>query len=140
MLLSQSVYVFEPLQLFLNPTVFKEWQTPTMSTGFNQDSDEKSIRLAKSSTSILLDPKLFRRDNNMSEISSLTDFIEEFDWNYADLDIIDRLQIKHLDSESFCHYIDKSDPVCTTRVTLRRGWSSIVCVSTFTAGNYLINV
>ena len=64
-----------------------------MSTGFNQDSDEKSIRLTKSSTSILLDPKLFRRDNNMSEISSLTDFIEEFDWNYADLDIIDRLQI-----------------------------------------------
>jgi hypothetical protein len=28
---------------------------------------------------------------------------------YADLDIIDRLQIKHLDPESFCHYIDKSD-------------------------------
>jgi len=93
MLLSQSVSVFEPLQLFLNPTVFKEWQTPTMSTGFNQDSDEKSIRLTKSSTSILLDPKLFRRDNNMSEISFSNRFYEEFDWNYADLDIIDRLQI-----------------------------------------------
>jgi hypothetical protein len=40
---------------------------------------------------------------------SLTDFIEEFDWKYADLDIIDRLQINHLYPESFCHYIDKSD-------------------------------
>jgi len=93
MLLSQSVYVFEPLQLFLNPTVFKEWQTPTISTGSIQNSGEKYIRLTKSSTSILLEPKLFRRDNNMSEISFSNRFYEEFDWNYADLDIIDRLQI-----------------------------------------------
>jgi len=93
MLLSQSVYVFEPLQLSLNLTVFKEWQTPTISTGSIQNSGEKYIRLAKSSTSILLEPKLFRRDNNMSEISFSNRFYEEFDWNYADLDIIDRLQI-----------------------------------------------
>ena len=128
------------LAFFCCDYLVEECQALTISTGSIQDSGEKSIRLAKSSTSILLDPKLFRRDNNMSEISFSNRFYEEFDWNYADLDIIDRLQIKHLDSESFCHYIDKSDPVCTTRVTLRRGWSSIVCVSTFTAGNYLINV
>jgi hypothetical protein len=84
---------FEPLQLSLNLTVFKEWQTPTISTGSIQNSGEKYIRLTKSSTSILLEPKLFRRDNNMSEISFSNRFYEEFDWNYADLDIIDRLQI-----------------------------------------------
>jgi hypothetical protein len=27
---------------------------------------------------------------------SLTDFIEQFDWQYADLDIVDRRKIKHL--------------------------------------------
>jgi hypothetical protein len=32
---------------------------------------------------------------------SLTDFIEQFDWEYADLDIIDRREIKDLAAEDF---------------------------------------
>jgi hypothetical protein len=33
----------------------------------------------------------------------LADFIEDFDWKYSDLDIVDRLEIKHLALESFWH-------------------------------------
>jgi hypothetical protein len=40
---------------------------------------------------------------------SLTDFFEQFDWEYSDLDIIDRREIKNLDGENFWHYIAKSD-------------------------------
>src|ERR1700739_1007328 len=40
---------------------------------------------------------------------SLTDFIEEFDWKYSDLDIIDRLEIPDLAVENFWRYIGKSD-------------------------------
>jgi hypothetical protein len=40
---------------------------------------------------------------------SLTDFIEHFDWQYADLDIVDRLEMKHLALEDFWRYIGKSE-------------------------------
>jgi hypothetical protein len=40
---------------------------------------------------------------------SLTDFIEQFDWEYADLDIVDRREIKHLAAENFWPYIAKSE-------------------------------
>jgi hypothetical protein len=40
---------------------------------------------------------------------SLTDFIEQFDWEYADLDIVDRREIKNLDGENFWRYIGKSE-------------------------------
>ena len=40
---------------------------------------------------------------------SLTDFIEQFDWEYSDLDIIDRLEIADLDLENFWRYIAKSE-------------------------------
>ena len=40
---------------------------------------------------------------------SLADFIEDFDWKYSDLDIIDRLEIKHLALENFWRYIAKSE-------------------------------
>jgi hypothetical protein len=40
---------------------------------------------------------------------SLADFIEEFDWKYSDLDIIDRLEIKDFGLENFWRYIAKSD-------------------------------
>jgi len=40
---------------------------------------------------------------------SLTDFIEQFDWEYANLDIIDRLEIKDLAAEDFWRYIGKSE-------------------------------
>src|ERR1700736_926598 len=40
---------------------------------------------------------------------SLTDFIERFDWEYSDLDIVDRCEIKHLDGENFWRYIAKSE-------------------------------
>src|SRR5438105_14418524 len=40
---------------------------------------------------------------------SLTDFIEQFDWEYSDLDIVDRREIKHLDAENFWRYIAKSE-------------------------------
>jgi hypothetical protein len=39
---------------------------------------------------------------------SLTDFIEHFDWQYADLDIVDRLE-RHLDAEDFWRYIGQSE-------------------------------
>ena len=32
---------------------------------------------------------------------SLTDFIEDFDWKYSDLDIIDRCEIRDLAAEDF---------------------------------------
>ena len=40
---------------------------------------------------------------------SLADFIEHFDWQYSDLDIVDRLEIKHLDAENVWRYIGQSD-------------------------------
>jgi len=40
---------------------------------------------------------------------SLGDFIEDFDWKYSDLDIIDRLEIKQLAVENFWRYIAKSE-------------------------------
>jgi len=40
---------------------------------------------------------------------SLTDFIEQFDWQYADLDIVDRREIKDLAAEDFWRYIGKSE-------------------------------
>jgi hypothetical protein len=40
---------------------------------------------------------------------SLTDFVEQFDWEYSDLDIVDRREIKHLAAENFWRYIGKSE-------------------------------
>jgi hypothetical protein len=40
---------------------------------------------------------------------SLTDFIEDFDWKYSDLDIIDRLEIADLALENFWRYIGQSE-------------------------------
>jgi hypothetical protein len=40
---------------------------------------------------------------------SLTDFIEQCDWKYSDLDIIDRLEIKDLAAEDFWRYIAKAE-------------------------------
>jgi hypothetical protein len=42
---------------------------------------------------------------------SLTDFIEGFGWQYSDLDIVDRREIKHLDPENFWRFIGKSEPL-----------------------------
>jgi hypothetical protein len=43
------------------------------------------------------------------KLVSLTDFIEQFNWEYSDLDIVDRREIKNLDGENFWRYIGKSD-------------------------------
>ena len=57
---------------------------------------------------------------------SLTDFIEQFDWEYSDLDIVDRREIKNLDGENFWCYIGKSDvpleePCHLSPVTVAKG-------------------
>ena len=57
---------------------------------------------------------------------SLTDFIEEFDWKYSDLDIIDRLEIPDLAVENFWRYIGKSEvpleePGHLSAVTVAKG-------------------
>jgi hypothetical protein len=39
---------------------------------------------------------------------SLTDFIEQFDWKYSDLDIVDGREIEHLVPEDFWRYVGKS--------------------------------
>jgi hypothetical protein len=57
---------------------------------------------------------------------SLTDFIEQFDWQYADLDIVDRREIKHLDAENVWRYMGKSDvplqePSHLSAVTVAKG-------------------
>jgi hypothetical protein len=40
---------------------------------------------------------------------SLTDFIEQSGWQYSDVDIVDRCEIKHLDAENFWRYIGESE-------------------------------
>src|SRR5258705_3252788 len=40
---------------------------------------------------------------------SLTDFVEQFDWEHSDLDIVDRREIKHLAAENFWPYIAKTE-------------------------------
>ena len=40
---------------------------------------------------------------------SLTEFIGQFDWQYSDLDIVDRLEIADLALEDFWHYIATSE-------------------------------
>src|SRR6516164_3349468 len=57
---------------------------------------------------------------------SLTDFIEHFDWQYADLDIVDRREIKDLAAEDFWHYIGQSEvplqkPGHLSAVTVAKG-------------------
>jgi hypothetical protein len=57
---------------------------------------------------------------------SLTDFIEHFDWQYADLDIVDRREIKDLAAEDFWRYIGKSEvpleePAHLSPVTVAKG-------------------
>jgi len=57
---------------------------------------------------------------------SLTDFIEQFDWEYSDLDIVDRREIKHLAAENFWRYIGKSEvpleePGHLSAVTVAKG-------------------
>jgi hypothetical protein len=57
---------------------------------------------------------------------SLTDFIEQFDWEYSDLDIVDRSDIKHLAAEKFWRYIGKSEvpleePGHLSAVTVAKG-------------------
>jgi hypothetical protein len=39
---------------------------------------------------------------------SLTDFIEQFDWKYSDLDIVHGREIEHLAPEDFWRYVGKS--------------------------------
>src|SRR5258705_5940537 len=56
----------------------------------------------------------------------LTDFIEQFDWEYSDLDIVDRREIKHLAAENFWPYIGKSEvpleePGHLSAVTVAKG-------------------
>src|ERR1700752_2050482 len=57
---------------------------------------------------------------------SLTDFIEQFDWEYSDLDIVDRREIKDLAAENFWRYIAKSEvpleePGHLSAVTVAKG-------------------
>ena len=57
---------------------------------------------------------------------SLTDFIERFDWEYSDLDIVDRREIKHLAADNFWRYIGKSEvpleePGHLSAVTVAKG-------------------
>ena len=57
---------------------------------------------------------------------SLTDFIEQFDWEYADLDIVDRREIKDLAAEDFWRYIGQSEvplqkPSHLSAVTVAKG-------------------
>src|SRR5258708_40165187 len=43
------------------------------------------------------------------KFASLTDFIERFDWEYSDLDIVDWREFKHLSAENFWRHIVKSE-------------------------------
>jgi hypothetical protein len=57
---------------------------------------------------------------------SLTGFIEGFGWQYSDLDIVDRREIKPLDPENFWRYIGKSEvpleePGHLSAVTVAKG-------------------
>ena len=44
-----------------------------------------------------------------AKFMSLTDFIEQSDWDYSDLDIIDRREIESLGAEMFWLYVGESD-------------------------------
>src|SRR5215472_15222225 len=61
--------------------------------------DQEQLGPPSSLDEITTDPKFV----------SLTDFIEQFDWEYADLDIVDRREIKDLAAEDFWRYIGKSE-------------------------------
>jgi hypothetical protein len=50
---------------------------------------------------LALPPSSFDEITTGPKFVSLTDFIEHFDWQYADLDIVDRLEMKHLAPEDF---------------------------------------
>jgi hypothetical protein len=54
-------------------------------------------------------PSSFDEITTGPKFVSLTDFIEQSDWPYSDLDIIDRLEIKHLATENFWRYIAKAE-------------------------------
>ena len=51
---------------------------------------------------------------------SLTAFIEHFNWQYADLDIIDRLEMKYLAAEDFAAISVNLRCRCKSLATFRR--------------------
>ena len=66
------------------------------------------------------------KGRNAPRFPNLTDFIEHFDCQYADLDIVDRREIKDLAAEDFWRYIAKSEvplqkPGHLSAVTVAKG-------------------
>jgi hypothetical protein len=71
-------------------------------------------------------PRSLEEITTCPKFVSLTDFIEGFGWQYSDLDIVDRREIKPLDPENFWRYIGKSDvrleePGHLSAVTVAKG-------------------
>jgi hypothetical protein len=71
-------------------------------------------------------PRSLEEITTCPKLVSLTDFIEGFDWQYSDLDIVDRREIKPLDPENFWRYIGKSEvpleePGHLSAVTVAKG-------------------
>jgi hypothetical protein len=54
-------------------------------------------------------PRSLDEITTCTKFVSLTDFIDGFGWQYSDLDIVDRREIKHLAAENFWPYIAKSE-------------------------------
>jgi hypothetical protein len=57
----------------------------------------------------LAPPPRFLDEITTGKFVSLTYFIDQFDWKYSDLDVVDRREIEHLAAEDFWWYIVKSD-------------------------------
>jgi hypothetical protein len=53
-------------------------------------------------------PTSWNEITSRPQFVSLETFIEQFNWTYSDLDIIDRREIKHLSTEDLCYYIFSS--------------------------------
>ena len=58
---------------------------------------------------LALPPSSVDEITRAAKFVSLTDFIEQSDWEYSDLDIIDRREIKSLGAETFWPYIGESE-------------------------------
>ena len=58
---------------------------------------------------LALPPSSVDEITRAAKFVSLTDFIEQSDWEYSDLDIIDRREIKSLSAETFWPYIGESE-------------------------------
>ena len=88
---AQDAHVAQGHLFSLTVFKFKECQAPTISTGSNARQRREIDQIGqKFHFNLAPPPRSLKEITTCPKFVSLTDFIEQFDWGYSDLDIVDR--------------------------------------------------